>query len=63
MSYKSENLHGRYSIHPKYYPTIDMSPSCVDFDFHRSIHRSIDLGGDIFLVHFLEKIGKNKKLP
>ena len=35
-----------------------MSPSGVDFDFRKS-H---DLGGHIFFVHFLEKIGKNEKI-
>ena len=35
-----------------------MFPSGVDFDFRKSI----DLGGHIFFVQFLEKIGKNEKI-
>ena len=54
LSYESKNLHAIYTINPKYYPTIDMFPSGVDFDFRKSI----DLGGYIFLVRFLQKIRK-----
>ena len=55
FSCESENLQGIYSINHKHYLSTDMSPSGVDFDFPKSV----DLGGHIFLVQFLEKIGKN----
>ena len=57
LSYVFKNSHAAYSIHPKYYPSIDVSPTGVDFDFRKSI----DLGGHVFLVQYLEKIGKNEK--
>ena len=54
FSYESENFHSIYYINSKHYPTNDMSPSGLDFDFPKSI----DLGGHIFVVHFF---GKNRK--
>ena len=43
FSSESENLQGIYCKDPKHYPSIDMSPSGVDFDFRKSI----DLGGRV----------------
>ena len=51
FSSESGNLHGLYCKDPKHYPSIDMFPNGVDFDFRKSI----DLGGHIFLVQYLEK--------